>query len=192
MSDGAVFMVRYRMERGDYVALATTLGRRSLGRALAEAAFYLALALVILLVIAGGLDQAAELLGDTVVLRAPWWVYLLLLAGPVLALLHPHVMGLAAALSYGRKAIADREVTLAFDGTGIEGSTTGLFSRLGWSAARGVIETPRHFFVAVSRREALIVPRRAFSHDDEYRTLLGFVRARIAATRASTPGARLA
>jgi len=91
-------------------------------------------------------------------------------------------MGLTAALIYRRNAIAEREVTLEFDGAGVQGGTAGLFSRIGWSAVRRVIETPRHLFIAISRREALIVPRRAFRHDDEYRTLAGFVRARIAAS----------
>ena len=51
-------------------------------------------------------------------------------------------------------------------------------ARFGWAAVTRLVETPRHLFIQVSRREALIVPRRAVANEDVYNNLRGFVRAR--------------
>ena len=182
MPSSAAFRVRYKMQRGDYVALTRTMGRKSPRRTALEIAAYVLAVILAIGLAAGTLEAAGPVLGMIASLRAPWWLYPLLVAGPLLTLLHPHYLGLIAAIVYRRNAIADRDVVLEFSGAAIEGGMTGISSRVGWTAVQSLIETPTHLFITVSRREALIVPRRAFGHDEEFRTLLGFIRARVAAS----------
>lgn len=181
MSTTPAFRVKYTMQRRDYVALSTTMSKKPPIRTLVEIAFYVVVVLMTVLVATGSLEAASSGLRTLLTLRAPWWVYPILGVTPLLMLFHAQIMGLIAALIYKRNAIADREMVLDFTSEGIEGGVTDLYSRIGWNAVRKLIETPTHLFVAISRREALIVPRRALPHEDDYRTLLGFIRARAAA-----------
>jgi hypothetical protein len=41
-----------------------------------------------------------------------------------------------------------------------------------------LIETPTHLFIQISRREALLIPRRAVPNEDTYNNIRGFIRAR--------------
>jgi hypothetical protein len=174
----SLFTVRYRMERGDYVALTQALRRQKPGHLAIELAVYFAALIGVGVLVAGSLDNL--LFGLQASLRFPQVLLLLLLvfAGPVLALLTPQLLGLIAAAIYRRHYIADREVTLELTVEGIEGGATDLYSRVGWAAVNRLIETPKHLFIQISSREALIIPRRAVPIEDTYRNLLGFIRAR--------------
>jgi hypothetical protein len=187
-----VLRIGYRMQRGDYVALCRALQTKPMRRALIEIALFVAIFLAVLFATSSFNTQTfVRGLGDLVTLSAPWWVYLILFLGPVIALSHTEWVALVAALTYRRNALADKDVTLAFDGNGVTATSPNLTSQVGWEAFLKLIETPTHAFLVVSRREALIVPRRAFADEDDHRMLMGFIRARLAAnsvaTRVKTP-----
>jgi hypothetical protein len=182
-----VLRIGYRMQRGDYVALCRALQTKPMRRALIEIALFVAIFLAVLFVTSGFNAQTfVRGLGDLVALSAPWWVYLILFLGPVIALSHTEWVALVAALTYRRYAAADKDVTLSFDGHGVTATSPNLRSQIGWEAFLKLVETPTHAFLVVSRREALIVPRRAFADDDDHRMLMGFIRARLAANRVAT------
>jgi hypothetical protein len=187
-----VLRIGYRMQRGDYVALCRALQTKPMRRAFIEIALFVAIFLAVLFVTSSFNTQTfVRGLGDLVTLSAPWWVYLILFLGPVIALSHTEWVVLVAALTYRRHALADKDVTLSFDGNGVTASSPNLFSQIGWEAFLKLIDTPTHAFLVVSRREALIVPRRAFADEDDHRMLMGFIRARLAANitpiRVKTP-----
>lgn len=182
MPTAPAFRVKYTMQRRDYVALSAAMSKKPAIRTLLEIAAYVAALLLTLPLATGSLEAALTSLRMVLTFRAPLWVYPILGAIPLLLLLHAQIMALLAALIYQRNAIADREMVLDFTSDGIEGGVTDLYSRIGWNAVRKLIETPSHLFIAISRREALIVPRRALPHEDDYRMLLGFIRARAAAS----------
>lgn len=181
----SLFRVTYRMERGDLVAMTMALSRSSPRRLAFEIAAYLAIVALIGLALAGSADAYADTLADAFSMPLAVITVPLLLAGPVILALRPQINGFVAALIYKRHAIADREVTLDLTAEGIEGGATDVYSRIGWGAVSGLIETPTHLFVRISRREALTIPRRAVPNEDEYRNLRGFIRAR---TGLSTTG----
>jgi hypothetical protein len=177
-----VLRIGYRMQRGDYVALCRALQPKPIRRTLIEIAIFAVMFLALLCAVSGfDWRTFQQGLGALVSLNAPWWVYLILLFGLVLALSHSQWVALVAALNYRRHALADKDVTLSFDGNGVTATSPNLTSEIGWEAFLKLVETPTHAFLAVSRREALIVPRRAFADEDDHLMLMGFIRARLAA-----------
>lgn len=181
--------IGYRMERADYIALCRALQTKPIQRALIEIAVYFVLLLAGAFVAANfNVATFLRVLGDFASFEAPWWFYLLLILGPVLALSHTEWVALVAALTYRRNAIADKNVSLSFDGSGVTATATNYETKVGWDAFIRLVETPTHAFLAISRREALIVPRRAFADEHDHRTLLAFIRARLAANVMSHKG----
>ena len=173
-----LFTISFRMERGDFVALSMAIARRDPGRTLGLIALYLASLLAVALLGAGSPERLLLSL-ERALSRPAALLYLsLILAGPALLLAAPSIAALSAAALYRRNAIADRDVTLELTVDGIEGGSTDLYSRIGWAAVQELIETPTHLFIRISRREALLIPRRAVPNEDNYANLVGFIRAR--------------
>lgn len=179
MSSHAKFLytVSYRMERGDFVALTRVLSRRRAWRLVLELALYFG-ALFGIAAMAGGPQNVLRTLGSFV--TGPLFLaYLpLIFVGPVLLVLTPQITGLLAAMAYRRSDMADREVTLQITAEGIEGGSADLYARVGWAAVQRLIETPTHLFLQISRREALLIPRRTVPNEDQYNNIKGFIRAR--------------
>lgn len=179
MSSHAKFLytVTYRMERRDFVALTRVLSRRPAWRVFAELALYFG-ALLAIAALAGGPHNLMRTLGSFV--TGPlFFVYLpLILVGPLLLLLTPQITGLIAAMAYRRSEMADRDVVLYLTAEGIEGGSADLYARVGWAAVQRLVETPTHLFLQISRREALLVPRRTVPNEDQYNNIKGFIRAR--------------
>jgi hypothetical protein len=74
--------------------------------------------------------------------------------------------------------MADRDVVLYLTAEGIEGGSADLYARVGWAAVQRLVETPTHLFLQISRREALLIPRRTVPNEDQYNNIKGFIRAR--------------
>jgi hypothetical protein len=175
----SLFKVEYRMERGDYMALSAMLTRRPASRVAIELAIYVAALLAIAFITAGfSFDRMLGAIGGLFALPSGFLWVPLVLAGPVLLLSTPTLTGLIAALIYKRNAIADRDIVLHLTAQGIEGGSSDLYFRIGWAAVNRLVETPKHLFIQISPREALIIPRRAIPNEDTYRNLAGFIRAR--------------
>src|SRR5688572_18926303 len=136
-----VLRIGYRMTRGDYIALCRALQTKPLRRALVEVAIFLLLCLALLFAVAGFNAQAfVRDLGDLFSFNAPWWVYLIVIIGPVLALGHAEWVALVAAVTYRRHVLADKDVTLSFDGNGVTATSPNLASQIGWEAFLKLIE----------------------------------------------------
>lgn len=174
----SLFRISYRLERGDHVARVIALTHRPLWHTLALAALYYGLLALLVLIQSGSLDSfAAELLR---LLTAPTFFEVLPYLLPGLLLLAPAswLTAAIAALAYKRSGAANMEITLDVTADGIEVSLADRASRVSWAAISRLIDTPSHLFIQLSRREALIIPRRAVAGDDRYHNLVGFIRAR--------------
>ena len=178
--DFSPFEVSFKMERADYVALCFAMRRRAADRLLANAAIYLlTVALVALIVTGGNTGAIAAVLREAIGLRAPWWIYPIIPSGFLFAvLLQPVLLSLKAGHAYRRLVIADREICVSFETEGLQTILTNFESWISWHAIERIIETSDHLFLTISRREALILPRRAFATDADYHRLLGLVRDR--------------
>jgi hypothetical protein len=174
----SLIRVSYRMERRDYVALTVALSRPPLRRLAYEITGYFAIVALIGLALAGSAGGYLDALAGAFSLPQALLTVPLLAAGPVVLAIRPEINGLVAALIYGRNPMAGRDVAIDLTAEGIEGGASDLYSRIGWAAVIGLIETPTHLFVRISRRQALTIPRRAVPGEDEYRNLRGFIRAR--------------
>jgi hypothetical protein len=183
---GEALQLSYRMERHDFVALTNALTRRSIWRPiLIIVVWYLAIGCFMLAAI-GDSGSLQDLLMVIATGQAPWWFYPVLLIGPALALLRPYFLTLVAARVYPRNALADKTLRFTFNSDAIEGGMPEIQSRFLWSAIKSIVETPAYAFLLISRREALIVPRRAFATPDDYDALISFARARMVANRPAT------
>jgi hypothetical protein len=177
--DFSPFEVTFNMERADHVALCLAMQRKRRFRVFAEAVGALLIVpAAVLVATAGNFSATIEALRDVATLHAPWWIYPLILAVPALVLQQKLLVTVRARRAYHRYAIADREMRHSFETDGLETILTNFESWISWHAIEGIIETSDHLFLAISRREALILPRRAFATDADYRRLLGLVRDR--------------
>lgn len=165
-----LFRINYRLQRADHLARVVALSRRSPARTLAVAAGCLGLLLLLLLSQSGfpGLLSMPALL-ETL----PWLLPVLLLLLP--SSLYAAVFG---GLAYQRSGLAGAEITIDVTPGGLVAAVTDRASRLAWSAVTRLIETPDYLFLQLSRREALIIPRRAVGDPADYQNLVGFIRAR--------------
>lgn len=183
---GEALQLSYRMGRDDFVALTQALTRRSIWRPiLLVIVWYVALGCLVMAAIgdAGSFQDVVMLIAQG---KAPWWIYAMLLIGPALALLRPYFLGLVARRVYPRNALADKDLRFSFNSDAIEGGVPEIQTRFLWSAIKAIVETPAHGFLLISRREALIVPRRAFATAEDYEALISFSRARMVANRPAT------
>lgn len=179
-----VFSYSFTMQRSDFIALSRVVSRRSIWSPLLILVFYFAVVAGFVLAGVNG-DMAAfvEVARQIGTGKAPAWIYPLLLLGPLLVLLRPFYLRFLAGQSYRRNVLADRKLTYRLTSDAIQGGIPEVQGRFPWGAIKRVIVTPEHAFFTISRREALMIPRRIFAHDEDFETLLAFARARIAASR---------
>lgn len=185
MSSNALHL-SYHMQRSDYVALTRALVGRSFWRPLLILAGFYATVFCFVMAAVGDAGTPLDVLTVIGTGQAPLWFYPILLIGPVLAFLRPYYLGLIAARLYRRNALADKHLRFTFKSDAIECDTAEIQSRFLWSAVKAIIETPAHAFLMLSRREALIVPRRALPTPEDFEELMSFSRARIVANRPAT------
>ena len=180
-----VFSYSFTMQRSDFLALSRVLARRSFWSPLLLLLFYFAvIAACVLAGVNGDTDAFAAVVKQIGTGHAPVWIYPLLLLGPLLVLLQPIYRRILAGHAYGRNALADRQLTYRFTSDAIQGGIPEVQARFPWNSIRRIVVTPEHAFLLVSRRDALVLPRRIVETDEDFDTLLAFARARIAAARA--------
>lgn len=171
--------IAYRMERGDFVALAQTVAATPpLTQAIRIAAYFAFLLLVAFIGSGLSLDNLLRNLGDTLVSPVALLYLLAILVVPALLLAQRQLIALFATATYRKSAIADRDMVVDLDTEGLDGGDKELRFRYAWGVVTRLVETPAHLFVFVSPREAMIIPRRAIPNDDQWRNLIGFIRAR--------------
>ncbi len=168
------FEVKFRFERGDFVAMTNALSRPTWRwRWLATVAL-IALWAIMLYAMAGSVERAWLVVRGAVQGRLPWDLYVVFAVALLFPWLGHLVAPLMAAMVFKRNALANQEVTLSLDRAGIEGGGAGIQSRIAWSSIKRVIETPRHLFFAISKREAVTLPRRAFGSEQDYQAARAF------------------
>jgi hypothetical protein len=77
---------------------------------------------------------------------------------------------------------ANQEIALSFQPSGIEASMADTRSDVGWAVVKRIIETRTYLFLAVSKREAFVVPRRVFASDDAYQAARNFIASQVGPT----------
>ncbi|HEV7277617.1 MAG TPA: YcxB family protein [Devosiaceae bacterium] len=173
-----LFRINYRLQRSDHVARVIALTRRPLGRTVALAAGYYGLLFMFLLFQADGPGEIVaapqSLMASPALFAAlPW-----LLLG-LLLLLPPSFYGaMLGGLAYQRSGLSGAEITIDVTAGGLVTAVADRVSRVAWPVVTRLIETPDYLFLQLSRREALIIPRRAIGDPADYQNLVGFIRAR--------------
>jgi hypothetical protein len=173
----SLFRINYRLQRRDHVARVVALSRRP--RALAVAiAIYYGLLLLSLLLRAGSVDAFATEVLHLLTVPAIFDILPYLLPGLLLLVPASAYAALFGSLAYRRSGLAGADTVLDVTADGVAAAVADRASRVAWSAVTRLIETPDHLFLQLSRREALIIPRRALGDPADYQNLVGFIRAR--------------
>jgi hypothetical protein len=94
---------------------------------------------------------------------------------------------LLARWMFPRYSIADRDVTLELDDHDIRTKADGNEGRVSWRSIRRVIETDAGLFLALSRAELIVIPRRALPSADDFADLAREVHEKL---RANVDAAR--
>lgn len=172
--------VHFQLTRRDYVDMSIALARRPLwARALRA---LLGLAVVFLFGVAGDaagrnadyLQAFGDVWGDLVGGRTPIPIYAILVAIAALGLFVHRAAGVAALVLYRRVPVADVAHEIRFAEAGLEIVTPLLASTILWPAVTRVIETPRLLLIAISARQAVVVPRRAFDSAETFQAMRAF------------------
>jgi hypothetical protein len=71
-------------------------------------------------------------------------------------------------LAYGRLAVGGADLVLKFEADGVHWSMASHSGTYGWSGVRDVIRTPKRIFLFISKSEALVLPRRAFTSENAF------------------------
>lgn len=166
--------ITYRFERHDFVAMTRALTHRPFRRRLVMIVAWIAVFLIFLFFFTGSVGRFQSTLVTFSLQYAP-----ALLIFALAVLFGHHFWAMTAAWVFKNNALANRDVELSFGQSGVEGGTTEVRYKIGWEAVKKIIETNTHLFLALSKREAVIVPRRAFSSDDAYHAARDFIVSRI-------------
>jgi hypothetical protein len=165
----ALFEGRYTFSRDDYLALVNVMRRSGWRLRAILVVMWLAVFVLIIGLMSESWAQFTQALHDIVTFNeVPFFVYLPLLAGLVLIALMPSLTMLRAMRLYGGFAIADRDITIVLDEASVATAWPGRHSRMEWSFIKRVIVRPGHLYLAIGKREAVVVPRRAFASDFEF------------------------
>lgn len=163
--------ITYRFERNDFTAMTRAMTRRPWTRKVAMVAVWFLVVLVFLFLFRAAALEFLDPFVRTILLDfLPLWVI-----GILALLFSSHLMGLSAALIFKHNALACQDIDLLLRKSGIESRTSDMRAEFTWGMVKKIIETDSHLFLTLSRREGLILPRRAFASDDAYRAARDFI-----------------
>ena len=175
-----IFTGHYQFSRADYLALSKAMSR-SLWRLRLVLLLLWAVMIVGLLLLATK-DWASFLVAaqNLVSMRnVPASIYVLLGLFLGLIAFAPQIRRWQAMRMYSWNAIADRELELEIGETGVRVMGPGRDARLDWPLVRKVIVSPEHLFLAISRREAIVVPRRAFANAMDFEAVTALAQRKV-------------
>jgi hypothetical protein len=109
------------------------------------------------------------------------FVVLALFASFVMPLIERIVDTLMAPLMVSRYRVTNNDLTLELGGEGIHSKCGGIEGRIPWSAIVRIFATDDHLFLAISRAEMLVIPKRATASAEAFAELTRYVRAKIPA-----------
>jgi hypothetical protein len=180
------FRISYIVQRDDFVALTRAMNHMTLRTHLFRIA--LLVGAMTAAWFASTREHSGDAFNEIVTGRAPFEVYPFIAVMLVVLLFalfsRPWLLAWTARRVYPRNAFADKQIVFEITDVAIVGGLPLISSTIAWAAVVRLIETPERLFVAISRREALIIPRRAFASDADFVDFLAFARGRLAATRA--------
>lgn len=174
----------YRYERADFVRACIALARPSMPRRLAWCMIWL-VCMVGFMMWDLEPHQRMPALHLLATGQFPWQGYATLGACLLLIWFRAEIFGwLFCAPAYGRSALAGQDVALELDDVGIWAGNDKVNSRVSWSGVMRIVDTPRLVLFVVSKREGVLLPRRAIASDTRHQEVLAFARARLDAARA--------
>jgi hypothetical protein len=160
-----VLEIRYICTRSDFIAVTRALIRRPFWQT--------ALKLALLVIIAGNLFVMAWLWpGKEGV--PPWYAEIYFRYWPfwflplLLTVFSSHLAALMAAMVFKTRAAANQEIVVTLSQDGVTARSADINSAISWGGIVKAIETKTHLFLALSKREALILPRRGFASAADY------------------------
>lgn len=167
--------IRYVFEKPDFVALTRALVRPSLLTTVFRLFFAVIIAAnpLIVMVLRGAENVSPEYL-EIYARYLPLWFLPLFFA-----LFGTQVAGLAAAYVFKRNASANKEIVVELQENFILARSEDIRSEVSWKSVVKVIETDRHLLLALSKREALTLPKRAVASEDEIADVMHFVSSHV-------------
>ena len=167
----------YTLTPGDYAAMTVALTRRSWTRRILTLAvwvviFWFALACLT------SLWNPALLARVLVASGGATWVGGALLFASLLMLFGHWLSWGISFLYYRQLASAGATITIVLTDDGVDATSNVADTRLPWASVKRVIGNARHTFLAISKREALILPRRAFASDADFDAARRYAEAR--------------
>ncbi|WP_416408390.1 YcxB family protein [Agrobacterium rosae] len=118
--------------------------------------------------------QEATWQAELYLLYWPFWFLPLLLV-----VFSDQLAGLIAVLVFKTRAAANKEIVVTLSDHGVRARSADINSEISWKGIVKAIETQTHLFLALSKREALILPRRGFASDADYAEGVALVRANL-------------
>ncbi|WHA40438.1 YcxB family protein [Agrobacterium larrymoorei] len=168
--------IRYIFERRDFVALTRALVRRPFWTTALKFIFASLIAghvFVVQLMLSTGKRISADYL-DFYFKSLPLWFLPL-----VFTACGDHLAGLLAAYVFKKNASANKEIIIDLQDDVIRARSDDIKSEIGWKSIVRVIETDKYLFLALSKREALTLPKRAFPSDAALADTMQFVREHV-------------
>lgn len=173
LSNEPRFHFSYMHARGDQIALATAISRRSPLATLRVFVIIISIALIIAYFVAG--LPLAEFFSKLQSL--PLRIFMPIIIAFAIALCLPLIRMALVALWF--KPTDRVAVTLDIDENGITSTRgQGLQGRADWTAITGIIETRNHCFFPIARNAAFILPKRAGSVQ-QYEQAVAFAKSRL-------------
>lgn len=171
------FTLSYTYGYDDFAAL--VVAKRSLGLmgVLGRATPYVLVSLLYLVFMIGSL--AFDGVPLTEMLSAPTIFYILvgvLLVVLCVAIINAFFARLALRPVFRRYALANKEIAITLEESGLKWTGGGFTGGCPWDNVKWVVETKERLFLFISKVEALVLPRRAVSSEQDFEAVAAFVR----------------
>ena len=174
------FTGHYQFNRADYLALTKAMSRSMWRLRLFLLLVWVAMIVGLLMLATKDWADFLVALQDLVSMHnVPPSIYVLLGLFLGLIAFAPQIRRWRAMRMYSWNAIADRELELEITEAAVRVSGPGRDARLDWPLVRKVIVVPEHLFLAISRREAIVVPRRAFATAAEFEAVTALAQRKV-------------
>lgn len=182
ISPAPPFLAHYRFSRDDYLALVAAMKPKSYRLRIVLAVAWLSLFVLVIFLSSHDWEQFVGAMRDLATMNeVPTIFYLMIGLGLALIAFLPSLTMLRAMRLYSGYAIADRELDMELDEAGLRISGPGRETRLEWRLVQRAVTSKDYLFLAISRREALVLPARAFASPAAFAAATTYARARIAA-----------
>ena len=162
MQADPTFQITYTMTSRDYAAMARALTRRPLARSILTLVLWLCSAWCLVFL---STDVANPLEIGRAILAIPsslWFFAAVFVFIGVISIFSHWFSWAVAFLYYRQLATADATVTMTMGDTEVEASSTVANTTTPWATVKRVLRERDYLFLALSKREAFILPRRGF------------------------------